>query len=84
MPHLVAEGQSREQVLAGIKRMLSQSVQYAEVVTLSLADHEEKVDPLAGQRYRHYGVFEHDPEALKLFDFLEEERNKQVVEPLPS
>lgn len=84
MPHLVAEGQSREQVLAVIKKMLNQSVRSAEVVTLSLADQEETADPLAAKGYRHYGIFENDPAALQLFEEIEELRDKQTVEPLPS
>ena len=31
--------------------------------------------------YRHYGVFANDPEALKLFDEIEEARNQHLVEP---
>ncbi len=83
MPHLVAEGENREQVLAVIKEMLTQSVRRAEVVTLSLLDQEEEAeDPLAANGYRHYGIFADDPEALKLFDEIEEERNKHIVEPV--
>jgi len=80
MPHLVAEGESREQVLSAIKKILSQSVRHAEVVTVSLADHGETEDPLAAQGYHHYGIFEQDPEALKLFDEIEEERNKHLID----
>ncbi|MGH9847776.1 MAG: hypothetical protein ACREEM_54510 [Blastocatellia bacterium] len=84
MPHLVAEGESREQALAVIKKMLTQSVRRAEVVTFSLLDQEEAEDPLAANGYRHYGIFADDPEALKLFDEIEEERNKHIVEPVQS
>ena len=82
MPHLVAEGENREEVLAVIKEMLTQSVRRAEVVTLSLSDQEEAEDPLVANGYRHYGIFADDPEALKLFDEIEEERNKHIVEPV--
>lgn len=84
MPHLVAEGRSRKQALSVIKKMLNQSVRSAEIVTLTLADQDSTTDPIATQGYRHYGLFENDPEAIKLFDEIEEERNKNVVEPLPS
>lgn len=84
MPHLVAEGQSREQVLDSIKKMLNRSVRSAEVVTLSLAKHEETDSPLKAAGYGHYGIFENDPEAMNLFDEIEEERNKHMVEPLSS
>ena len=84
MPHLVAEGQSREQVLAAIKKMLNRSVRSAEVVTLSLTKQEETAAPLAARGYQHYGIFENDPEAMKLFNEIEEERNKHIIEPLSS
>jgi len=38
MPHLKAEGESREQALSAIKDLLSQSVRHAEVITLALAN----------------------------------------------
>jgi hypothetical protein len=82
MPHLVAEGENLEQVLAVIKKMLAQSIRHAEVVTLSLSDQAEVEDPLIAKGYRHYGIFADDPEALKLFDVIEEERNKHIIEPL--
>lgn len=84
MPHLVAEGESREQVLAVIQKMLTQSVRRAEVVTLSLSDQAEIEDPLIANGFRHYGIFADDPEALKLFDKIEEERNERFIEPLQS
>ncbi len=81
MPHLKTEGQSREQVLSAIKNLLTQSVRHAEIVTLSLTNGSETADPIAAQGYRHYGIFADDPEALKLFDEIEEERNKHLIEP---
>ncbi|MGH9768982.1 MAG: hypothetical protein ACREAB_16250 [Blastocatellia bacterium] len=81
MPHLKTEGQSCEQALSAIKDLLNQSVRHAEVVTLSLANGHEIADPLAAQGYRHYGIFADDGEALKLFDEIEEERNKHLIEP---
>jgi len=82
MPHIVAEGQGREEVISAIKKMLSESVRRAEILTLSLPDLEQIEDPLAAQGYRHYGIFENDPEALKLFDEIEEKRNRHLVEPI--
>ena len=81
MPHLMAEGENREQVLDVIKNMLTQSVRHAEVVTLSLSGQAETDDALAANGYRHYGIFADDPEALKLFDEIEEKRTDDVVEP---
>ncbi|MCI0488396.1 MAG: hypothetical protein L0229_17545 [Blastocatellia bacterium] len=56
----------------------------AKTVTLSLAKQEETAAPLTAREYEHYGIFENDPEAMKLFDEIEEERNKHIVEPLSS
>jgi hypothetical protein len=82
MPHLVAEGHDREEVISAIKKMLSESIRRAEVITLSLPDLELIEDPLVAAGFRNYGIFADDPEALKLFDEIEEERNKHVVDPL--
>jgi hypothetical protein len=81
MPHLVAAAESREEVLSAIKKILSQSVRHAEVVTVSLTGQGETEDLLAAGGYHHYGVFETDPEALKLFDEIEAERNNRLIEP---
>jgi hypothetical protein len=57
------------------------------VVTFSLpvqAEQGEGEDLLAAKGYQHYGIFADDPEALKLFDEIEEERNRHLVEPLQS
>jgi hypothetical protein len=82
MPHIVAEGQDREEVISAIKKMLSESVRHTEIITLSLPDLEQIEDPLAAAGYRHYGIFADDPEALELFDEIEEERNKRFIEPV--
>ncbi len=84
MPHLVAEGESREEVLVAIQNILNRSVRHAEVVTMSVPDHIEFAGPLAASGYQHYGIFAGDPEALKLFDKIEEERNKYFIEPSQS
>ena len=84
MPHLVAEAESREEVLASIQRILNRSVRHAEVVTMSVPEHIEVGGPLAASGYRHYGIFAGEPEALKLFDEIEEERNKHFIEPSQS
>ena len=81
MPHLIAEGESREEVIAEIRKLLAGSVRHAEVVTIPLTNGAQE-DTLSAKGYRHYGIFENDPEALKLFDEIEEERNKHFVEPV--
>lgn len=81
MPHLAVEGESRADVLTAIKNLLSRSVRHAEVVTVSLSNGNQE-NALADKGYRHYGIFANDPEALKLFDEIEEERNKHFVEPV--
>lgn len=82
MPHIVAEGQDRDEVISAIKKMLSESVRHAEVITLTLPDLEQIEDPLTAAGYRHYGIFADDPGALELFDEIEEERNKRFIEPV--
>lgn len=81
MPHLAVEGDSRADVIAAIKNLLTKSVRQAEVVTVSLPNGSQE-NSLAEKGFRHYGIFANDPEALKLFDEIEEERNKNFVEPL--
>jgi hypothetical protein len=82
MPHLVVEGQGREEVIASIRKLIGESVRRAEIITMPLSDLNDSVDLPVAAGYRHYGVFENDPEAMKLFDEIEEERNKHFVEPL--
>jgi hypothetical protein len=66
MPHPMAEGKDREEVISAIRKVLSESVRHAEVITLPLPDLEEIEYPLAANGYRHYGIFANDPEALDL------------------
>ncbi len=81
MPHLAVAGESREDVIAEIKKLVAGSVHHAEVVTIPLTNGTQE-DTLSAKGYRHYGIFADDPEALKLFDEIEEERNKHFVEPV--
>jgi len=81
MPHLAVEGESREDVIAAIKNLLAQSVRHAEVVTVSLHNGSQE-NRFTDKDYLHYGIFANDPEALKLFDEIEEERSKHLVEPI--
>lgn len=51
------------------------------VLMQSPFDQAKIEDPLIAKGFRHYGIFADDPEALKLFDEIEEERNKHIIEP---
>jgi hypothetical protein len=83
-PYLTAEACSREQALDQIKTRLEELLRHAEIVTvtapaLPLASNSD--DQLTAMGWHDYGFFANDPEALKLFDEIEEERNKHLIEP---
>lgn len=58
--------------------LLTSPAEAAESVSLNGSDE------LAALGYRNYGIFADDPEALKLFDEIEEARNQHLVEPSQS
>ncbi|MGH9847683.1 MAG: hypothetical protein ACREEM_54020, partial [Blastocatellia bacterium] len=85
-PNLIAEACSREQALDQIKTSLEEILRRSEIVTVTVptlpavlngADSE-----LAAMGWDDYGIFANDPEALKLFDEIEEERNKHLIAPV--
>jgi hypothetical protein len=83
-PSLVEEACSREQVIRQVQARLNELLHQAEIVTLmapAMPLQNGADDELAAMGYRHYGVFANDPEALRLFDEIEEERNKHLIEP---
>jgi hypothetical protein len=41
----------------------------------------EREEALRAKGWKHYGAFKNDPEALKLFDEIEEERNRILCGP---
>jgi len=86
-PHIAEEGGSREQVIRQIQDRLAEILRHSEIVTLtapalsSVAAPEEpgEGDALLAQGWDDHGLFKDDPEALKLFDEIEEERDRHPV-----
>jgi hypothetical protein len=83
-PDLVAEADSREQVIKQIESLLYETLGHSEIVTVTtparlLATTYEPEDALLAQGWDDHGLFKDDPEALKLFDEIEEERNRHLV-----
>lgn len=84
-PYLVAEACSREQALDRIKAGLDELLRQSEIVTVTVPAPPSVLngdDQLAAMGWHDYGIFANDPEALKLFDEIEEERNKNLIEPM--
>jgi hypothetical protein len=82
-PSIVEEAFSREEVLNQIKVRIDEITRNAEVVilvapALPLAQESPEED-LAAQGWDDHGLFRNDPEALQLFDAIEEERNRHPV-----
>ena len=82
-PSIVEEACSREEVLNQIKIRIDEMTRNAEVVILTapalpLAQESPEQD-LAAQGWDDHGLFRNDPEALQLFDAIEEERNRHPV-----
>jgi hypothetical protein len=83
-PYLVAEACSREQALDRIKAGLEEILRYSEIVTVTAPALPSGLNgdgQLAAMGWDDYGFFANDPEALKLFDEIEEERNRHLIEP---
>lgn len=83
LPSIVEEAFSREEVLNQIKARINEITRNAEVViliapALPLAQ-ESSEEALAAQGWDDHGLFSNDPEALQLFDAIEEERNRHPV-----
>ncbi|MGH9767410.1 MAG: hypothetical protein ACREAB_08250 [Blastocatellia bacterium] len=83
-PYIAEEAVSREQVLRQIQTRLAEILRHSEVVTLTVqalpspvADEDE--DALLSQGWDDHGLFKNDPEALMLFDEIEEERDRHLV-----
>jgi hypothetical protein len=82
-PYIVEEAFSREQVIDQIKARIDEILQNSEVITLiapalSVAINGTE-DDLATQGWDDHGLFKDDPEALKLFDEIEKERDSHLV-----
>ncbi len=82
-PSISEEGVSRDQVLAQIKRRIADMVAHAEIVTLQApavaVTKNGTDDALAAQGWGDHGLFKNDPDALQLFDDIEQERNCNLV-----
>lgn len=84
-PHIVEEAVSREQVIEQIQARLAETLRRSEIVTLivptvSPSAAAEKDDALMAQGWDDHGLFKDDPEALKLFDEIEEERDRHLAD----
>jgi len=82
-PSIVEEALSREEVLKQIKIRIDEMTRNAEVVILTapalpLAQ-ESPEETLAAQGWDDHGLFRNDPEALQLFDAIEEGRDRHQV-----
>lgn len=86
LPAVAARGTSRQEVIEQITERLNQTLQHAEIITLTLAASDNgqpgAEDKLAAMGWDDHGLFKDDPEALALFDEIEAERDKYFIEPL--
>lgn len=83
-PDIAEEGASREQVIRQIQARIVEILQHSEIVTLTVPALPSPVatkedDELLAQGWDDHGLFKNDPEALKLFDEIEEERDRHLV-----
>jgi len=82
-PDIAEEGVSREQVIEQIQVRLAETLRRSEIVTLTVpalsSPVETEEDALKAQGWDDHGLFKDDPEALKLFDEIEEERDRHPV-----
>ncbi len=78
-PDLIEEAGSREQVLRQIQSRIGELLRRAEIVTVTAPLPAEDTDVLRAQGWDDHGLFKNDPEALRLFDEIEEERDRQMV-----
>jgi hypothetical protein len=83
-PDIAEEGASREQVIEQIQARLAETLRRSEIVTVTVSTLSspattEEDDALGMQGWDDHGLFKDDPEALKLFDEIEEERDRHLV-----
>ncbi len=81
LPELKAEACSRAEALEQIEHRLTDFLRESEIVTVSVPAALNGASEMEALGYRHFGVFANDPEALKLFDEIEEARNQYLIEP---
>ena len=83
LPNIVEQACSRQEVIQQIQQRLTEVMRHSEIVALTLpaspaSATTENEEALRAMGWTHYGVFKDDPEALKLFDEIEEERNRHL------
>ena len=83
-PNIAEQAFSREQVLRQVQDRLAEIMRHSEIVSLTVPASPttvitEEEDKLRAMGWIHHGIFKDDPEALKLFDEIEEERNRHWV-----
>ncbi len=82
-PSIVEEAFSREQAIDQIQKRIVDMLSHTEVITLRVPiqrlEPNGVPDELAAQGWADYGIFKDDPEALKLFDAIEQERSCHLV-----
>jgi len=87
IPAIVAEGESREEVLENIRQQLAEAMATAEVVkvpgprpeSVVYGDGSELDQRLRAMGWKHYGIFADDPGALELFDEIERQRDQNTL-----
>ncbi|MEZ4869813.1 MAG: hypothetical protein R3C14_51280 [Caldilineaceae bacterium] len=82
-PFIIEEALSRDQAIAQIKERIADMVTNAEIVTLhapalTVAANGSS-DELAAQGWGDHGIFKNDPDALRIFDDIEQERERNLV-----
>ena len=82
LPELKSEACSRAEALEQIRQRLTEFLNQIEIVTINVPSTSlNGTSQLAAMGWDDYGFFADDPEALKLFDEIEEARNQHLVEP---
>jgi hypothetical protein len=80
-PGIAEEGASREQVIRQIQARIVEILRHSEIVTLTVPAFPltKEDEELLARGWDDHGLFKNDPEALKLFDEIEEERDRHLV-----
>jgi hypothetical protein len=82
-PYLSEEAGSREQVIEQLRSKIEELGRNAAIITLTAPVLPSEITgtdrELAAQGWDDYAMFENDSEALLLFDYIEEERDRQSI-----
>ncbi len=79
---IVEEAVTREQVIRQIEARIAEILRHSEIVTLTapaVSPAATAEDELLAMGWDDHRLFKDDPEALKLFDEIEEERDRHRV-----